>query len=82
MPLLNRDALEQSSVVANSAMNRERGCAGGNSYAKELGVNPIEILMPRFKSHERLAWLDLCCGTGKALVEAAQVFFSTEGGAD
>ena len=37
--LLNDRKLEQSSIVANRLMNRERGAWGPNSYAKELGFN-------------------------------------------
>ena len=51
-------SLEQSPAVANSAMNRERNCVGANSYAKELGFNPLEFLSERLKGRERVAWLD------------------------
>ncbi|QFG25505.1 trans-aconitate 2-methyltransferase [Actinomadura sp. WMMB 499] len=53
--------LEASPVVANIAMNRERTLA---SYRRELGVDP---LAEAGTGH----WLDLCCGTGRALVDAA-----------
>jgi len=43
---------------------------GSNGYAKELGFNPLDVLTE--KDEERVAWLDLCCGSGKALIEAAQ----------
>jgi SAM-dependent methyltransferase len=66
--------LEQSEVVANSRMNRERGCAGANSYARELGFDPLEFLQKRLRAQEHAAWLDLCCGRGRALIEAARHF--------
>lgn len=72
--LLDDEQLEHSWVVANSQMNRERGCTGGNSYAQELGFNPLTWLQERLASQARVAWLDLCCGTGRALIEAAQHF--------
>jgi len=69
--LLNDQTLEQSEVVANAAMNRERGLLGVNSYAKDLAFDPFAFLQDRLAHEESFAWLDLCCGTGKALVEAA-----------
>jgi hypothetical protein len=42
--LLSDAALAESAVVANCAMNRERGLAGVNSYARELGFNPVDVL--------------------------------------
>lgn len=74
MKLLNDSALERSSIVANSLMNRERKCLGGNSYEKELSFNIIEFLKQRIKTEEKVKWLDLCCGQGKALIEAAHLF--------
>jgi SAM-dependent methyltransferase len=71
MKLLSDAALERSSVVANSAMNRDRGCAGENSYAKELGFGPVEFLRSRLASRDHVSWLDLCCGAGNAVIEAA-----------
>jgi SAM-dependent methyltransferase len=62
--LLGPAELERSSVVANNAMNRERGLRGPNSYARELGFDPMTHL------RDGGAWLDLCCGSGRALVEA------------
>lgn len=70
MRLLDRDALERSSVVANCVMNRERRLAGSNSYQRELGIDILSFL----RSHRNdgaAAWADLCCGTGRALIEAA-----------
>jgi hypothetical protein len=31
-------------VVANCAMNRERQLAGVNSYARELGCSPLDVI--------------------------------------
>jgi SAM-dependent methyltransferase len=73
-PLRPDCELERSEIVANSRMNRERGCAGPNSYAREIGLDPLEFLHTRLRTHERAAWLDLCCGRGRALIEAARHF--------
>jgi trans-aconitate methyltransferase len=58
-------------------MNRERQLAGVNSYARELGFNPLETITAQIGRGGRAqpgaaAWLDLCCGSGRALVQAAQ----------
>ncbi|GLW90192.1 class I SAM-dependent methyltransferase [Actinokineospora globicatena] len=62
--LLGDRELESSSVVANRDMNRERGLAG---YRRELGVDVAGVVRPGAR------WLDLCCGSGAALVECARV---------
>ncbi|WP_128432052.1 class I SAM-dependent methyltransferase [Streptomyces cyaneus] len=67
-PLLSTTELERSSVVANNTMNRERGLAGVNSYARELGFDPLSWLAAR---PDAPSWLDLCSGEGRALREAA-----------
>ena len=72
MKLLSDDALERSAVVANCRMNRERRLTGSNGYARELGFNPLDFLTDRLAHREGASWLDLCCGTGRALVEAAE----------
>jgi trans-aconitate methyltransferase len=72
MKLLGNNELERSAVVANCRMNRERRLAGSNGYAKELCFNPLDFLKERVALGARAAWLDLCCGTGKALIEAAK----------
>ncbi|NVI91557.1 trans-aconitate 2-methyltransferase [Actinomadura sp. BRA 177] len=61
MPHLDDAALEKSPVVANCAMNRERTL---KAYTSELG---IDVLAEAGDGH----WLDLCCGTARALTEAA-----------
>jgi SAM-dependent methyltransferase len=65
-PLLGDDLLWESDVVANCAMNRLRQLTGVNSYARELGFNPLDVLP------DDGAWLDLCCGSGRALIQAGQ----------
>lgn len=77
--LLDDQTLARSSVVANSAMNRERGLAGGNSYSKELGFDVLAFLRERLRERGRVAWLDLCCGSGRALVEAAEALANEHG---
>lgn len=71
MELLGDEALERSSIVVNCQMNRQRTLTGSNGYAKELCLNPFDFLLAR--SGAKVRWLDLCCGEGKALVEAAQI---------
>ncbi|MET9230443.1 class I SAM-dependent methyltransferase [Lentzea sp. NPDC003310] len=61
MRLADDETLWSSSVVANRDMNRERGLA---SYRRELG---IDVALP-----PGARWVDLCCGSGKALAEAAR----------
>lgn len=71
--MINDHQLEQSAVVANCVMNRERNLYGSNGYDTELGCDPLEFLDQVVQSHGRARWLDLCCGTGKALIEAAEI---------
>ncbi|GLZ07099.1 methyltransferase [Actinomadura sp. NBRC 104412] len=63
--LLNDKELQRSSVVANCTMNRERSLTGSNGYGRELGIDVLAKLPAGAR------WLDLCCGTGRALHEAA-----------
>jgi SAM-dependent methyltransferase len=73
MRLLDLQALERSSVVANCAMNRERRLTGPNSYERELGIDISAFLQGR--SHtDSVIWADLCCGSGRALIDAAAEF--------
>jgi SAM-dependent methyltransferase len=65
--LLDDPALERSSVVANCTMNRERSLTGSNGYGRELGIDVVDEL----SRQDGARWLDLCCGTGRALYEAA-----------
>lgn len=64
--LIDSNELAGLDIVANASMNRDRGIAGVNSYARELGFDPLDFLQGG-----RRRWLDLCCGSGRALVEAA-----------
>jgi SAM-dependent methyltransferase len=65
--LLSDEELERTSVVANNTMNRERGLSGVNSYARELGFDPVN----RLGGTATPRWLDLCSGEGLALRGAA-----------
>jgi SAM-dependent methyltransferase len=71
--LLGDHLLAQSPVVANSTMNRQRACFSCNSYQKELAFDPLQFLQSRLNPTETIRWLDLCCGTGRALIQAAQM---------
>ena len=73
MDLLTDDELERSAVVANCRMNRERSLTGSNGYDRELGLDPLDELRRRTSEGRPAAWLDLCCGSGKALIEAARI---------
>lgn len=75
--LLDNAALERSEIVANCLMNRQRQLAGDNSYAAEFGRNPLEFVQKRLAHQPSVAWLDLCCGSGKALIQAARHFQQT-----
>ncbi|MEV6108758.1 methyltransferase domain-containing protein [Streptomyces sp. NPDC051940] len=66
--LLAAHELEDTSVVANNTMNRERGLSGVNSYTREPGFDPLAHLRSAAPTP---AWLDLCSGSGHALREAA-----------
>ncbi len=52
-------------------MNRARNCSGSNGYERELGFDPTDFLFDRLADRPTVAWLDLCCGTGRALVQCA-----------
>ncbi len=70
--LLNTAELEDSPVVANCCMNRERDLRGSNGYEVELGFDPLDWLQRRLIKHGAVRWLDMCCGSGKALIQAAK----------
>lgn len=76
MTLVGDDILERSAVVANCRMNRERDSLGSNGYDRELGFNPLDALKDRLTEGRDVAWLDLCRGTGGALVQAAEIVHS------
>jgi SAM-dependent methyltransferase len=69
-PLLDEASLGRSEIVANSAMNRERGIVGPNSYTQDLGFDVLGYLRECVERQGHAAWLDLCCGSGRALIEA------------
>lgn len=73
MKLVADKVLEESSVVANCRMNRERNLSGSNGYDTELRFAPVDFLRVAAATNGKARWLDLCCGTGKALIEAAKV---------
>jgi trans-aconitate methyltransferase len=70
--LLANVELERSGVVANCRMNRERNLLGSNGYDREVRLNPLDFLKQRIAAGRFVAWLDLCCGTGRALIQAAR----------
>lgn len=72
--LLDETALSRSAVVANCRMNRERRLTGPGGYVWELGFDLVSFLEWRTRTQGRARWLDLCCGEGRALVEAAEHF--------
>lgn len=71
--LLNEEALEWSTIVANNRMNRERGAIGINSYEKEIKINPVNFIKERVNQND-IQWTDLCCGRGKALIQVSDHF--------
>lgn len=72
MKLLSESELVWSWVVANSKMNRKRNASGVNSYEKELKVRPEDFLKECIHRSGNVKWLDVCCGEGKALIQAAE----------
>ena len=73
MRLLTDHELERSAVVANCRMNRERNLLGSNGYDRDLGFDPLVFLKERSTAARPVSWLDLCCGTGRALIQAAEI---------
>lgn len=73
MRLLDNDDLEESGVVANCRMNRERQLTGSNGYDRELRFHPLDFLRPICVTTGEARWLDLCCGSATALAEAAAI---------
>ena len=74
MKLLSESELESSCIVANNRMNRERVALGSNGYETDLGFDPIAYLTEQLERHGSVAWLDLCCGRGKAVIQAGETF--------
>ncbi|HEX6354936.1 class I SAM-dependent methyltransferase [Actinophytocola sp.] len=75
MDLIDDEALTASWVVANRDMNRERGLTGRDGYTRVLGVDIATVLTDLLSESPKrtVAWLDLCCGSGGALREAASL---------
>lgn len=69
MSLLDEKTLIWSAVVANSSMNRNRNASGINSYEKEFKFTPAAFLEKKVKENGKASWLDLCCGSGLALIQ-------------
>jgi SAM-dependent methyltransferase len=76
--LLTAGALERSEIVANACMNRERNLSGANSYEMDLGLAPLDFLMNALQRQHEANWLDLCCGAGRALMQAAAAIESID----
>ncbi|MCR9232846.1 MAG: class I SAM-dependent methyltransferase [bacterium] len=72
--LLTNEELEWSDVAANCRMNREREITGTNSYTADLKLNPLEFLTEKIQAGQTVRWLDLCCGSGRALIQAYEYF--------
>ena len=68
--MLSADDLLSSPIVANAIMNRGRGFSGVNSYERELRFDISRFLEQRVQEHGTVLWLDVCCGEGRALIEA------------
>jgi len=84
--LLDTTQLEKSYVVANNRMNRERMLWGTNSHQKDLGrarsgcpIDLLEFLTVQSLTHDVVRWMDLCCGSGNALLQAAKALHETGG---
>jgi len=73
LALLDDSALHASPVVANCRMNRERRLGGANSYQRDLGLD-VRAFLLQASLRQPVLWADLCCGTGRALIEAAAAF--------
>ncbi|MDX3234982.1 hypothetical protein PV392_04650 [Streptomyces sp. ME03-5709C] len=58
---------ELTAVVADTTMNRERRPTGTNGCPRDLGVDPVDRLLPRAPDARRLG---LCSGEVPALREA------------
>jgi SAM-dependent methyltransferase len=70
--LVDEAELDEMAVVANNAMNRERRLRGRDSYTQELRLDPMTWLQSRaVNGNASVSWLDLCCGTGRALRDAS-----------
>jgi SAM-dependent methyltransferase len=57
-------------------MNRARNLSGANSYERDLGLAPLDFLEKVLQRQDEVTWLDLCCGTGHAMLQAAEALRS------
>lgn len=78
MNLLQEKELIWTSVVANSMMNRERNLTGINSYEKDLYFDILAFIKYTLNTGHHFHWIDLCCGKGKALLQAFDIFSKTD----
>ncbi len=72
-----------SDIVVNAAMNRGRGFTGVNSYTRDLRQFDIAAFLQKQAADNpsrTVRWLDVCCGEGRALTEAAQIWSRTTWG--
>jgi SAM-dependent methyltransferase len=69
--LIDDEELAGSWVVANRDMNRARGLTGRDGYGRVLGVDILAVVAGKLSPDRTVHWLDLCCGRGEALREAA-----------
>ena len=74
MTLLDDDTLAGSAVVANSAMNPSAPLPGSTATTVSWAStrSTCSAAGSVTGAPDTVAWLDLCCGTGRALVEAAR----------
>jgi hypothetical protein len=77
--LLDDDSLERSAIVAKCRMNREWSLLGSNGYDRELGFNPLDFFKERATADDTVARLDICCGTGRALIQGAEIVHRPKG---
>ncbi|MGK0390930.1 MAG: hypothetical protein ACI94Y_003690, partial [Maribacter sp.] len=71
MNLLNENKLVWSAIVANCNMNRKRNLAGVNSYEKDIDFNVLDFIYAKINENQKVNWMDICCGEGKAIIQAS-----------
>jgi SAM-dependent methyltransferase len=60
-------------------MNRERALTGSNGYDRELGLDILGFLTQRLGNAPVVRWLDLCCGSARALFHARSLLHEQAG---
>lgn len=78
MKLLNEETLKWSAIVANCNMNRKRNLIGVNSYRKDIQFDIADYLKNKINIKGSASWMDLCCGEGKAIIQASEIFIELE----